>query len=116
MKGFKLVFILSFFVLSNCSSGGRQGSIDEDRFVDIYVEVALAREVQLERGLSRDDYLKNIFQRYNFTYEEFQAALKFYQKNPERWERLFKKIVSKLRTIEVGERKPERRKIHKIEP
>lgn len=102
MKGFELLFILSLLILSNCSSRGKQGSIDEERFVDIYVEVALAREVQLERGLSRDDYLKNIFQRYNFTYEEFQATLEFYRKNPERWEKLFNKIVRKLKTIKVG--------------
>ena len=103
--------VLSLLLFS-CS--GRQRIIPRDVLTDIYVDMFLADQwLEDHRSeKSRTDTLlfyDPIFQRYGYTFEDYDRSVQHYLKDPERFSKIFRDAAQKLRDKEDQyEKKAER--------
>jgi hypothetical protein len=88
-----LAFIFLF------TSGCHQNKIiDEEKFIEIYTDIIIARDTTSvkEISASNDSIIKNVLVKHNVTLQEYQATVDYYNQESERWEKFFSKAIKYL--------------------
>ena len=87
-------------LLASCS--GRPRIIPRSTLADIYAEMFLADQWLADHGSERRKadpslFYDPIFQRYGYTFEDYDATIKRYLKDPEKFSKVFKDASIKLK-------------------
>ena len=91
---------LLVFLLASCS--GKPRIIPRSVMKDIYAEMFLADQWLADHSSERKKvdttlFYDPIFERYGYTFEDYDASVKYYLKDPERFSRIFRDASIKLK-------------------
>jgi hypothetical protein len=91
---FKIV-ILSFllFLLSGCDTNK---IIEEEKFIEIYTDIIIAKDTVSETTMSKNALIKSILVKYNVTFDEYKTTVEYYNEDSERWEKFFAQAITYL--------------------
>lgn len=98
-RGILGVLVLAV-LLSSCS--GRQRIIPRATLTDIYAEMMLADQWLSDHSEARTTadttlFYDPIFKRYGYTFEDYDASVRHYLKDPEKFAKIFKNASLKLK-------------------
>ena len=85
------------FFLSGCSQNNK---IDEDKFIKIYTDIAVAQDTLKAATYNFDSLKTVVFKRFGITSKDYNSTIDYYNQDPQRWEKFFDKVtayVEKLR-------------------
>ena len=71
-------------------------TLPENKFVDVYVKLSIANEMFASDSLKLKEEKRMIFEQAQVTPEEMDRFVSRYNLKPERWVRIWKKILEKL--------------------
>jgi membrane protein insertase Oxa1/YidC/SpoIIIJ len=105
---YKVVFILLVLVIIALVLFliFRPKSPDEDKFVEVYVQLSIAQTKYQDDQTKLDQERKRIFSKYKFSQKDLNRLIKFYQKHPEKWVQLWEKINQRLSEL-IEREKPQ---------
>ena len=92
--------VLLVCLLASCS--GKPRIIPRNEMTDIYAEMFLADQWLADHPAERKKvdimlFYDPIFDRYGYTFEDYDASVKYYLKDPERFSRIFRDASAKLK-------------------
>lgn len=70
--------------------------LSEEKFADVYVQLSIAKEIFAADTIQLEAEKKRIFEEAGVTQDEIDAFVKRCNQEPDRWARVWKKIVGKL--------------------
>ncbi len=88
-----ILCILVFFLIHVFRS---PSGLSEDEFVEIYVQLSMASEMFAPDTLKLKEEKKRVYEAAEVTQDEIDDFVKRYNQKPDRWARVWKKIVEKL--------------------
>jgi hypothetical protein len=88
-----LVFLLLSF---ECS---KEKIIKEDKFVSIYSDMLIAQDTVLLTSVGVDSLRQAVFKKYNVTQELYKATLDYYNRDTDRWETFFDKVIAHVENL-----------------
>jgi hypothetical protein len=91
-----ILLICIIVVLAIIGSHRSPSEISENKFVDVYVQLSLADELYASDSLKAMEEREKIYRQAKVTPEEMDSFVKEQRQQPERWERIWKKIMQKL--------------------
>ncbi len=97
-----LLAIALFFILNNLRTPSK---LSEDKFAEVYVQLSIASEMYESKPVELEQERKKILEKYDVTQDEIDHFIEEYNQDPERWARVWEKIVRKLEE-EKGEANP----------
>jgi len=105
---YKVVFILLVLVIIALVLFliFRPKSPDEDKFVEVYVQLSVAQTKLQDDPAKLEAERKRIFSKYKFSQKDLNRLIKFYQKHPEKWVQLWEKINQRLSEL-IEREKPQ---------
>ncbi len=74
----------------------RHRSPDEDKFVEVYVQLSIAQTKFQDDPDRLAAERKKILSEYKYSQKELDRLIKFYQKHPAKWVELWEKITQRL--------------------
>ncbi|MCJ7458086.1 MAG: DUF4296 domain-containing protein [candidate division Zixibacteria bacterium] len=74
----------------------RPKSPDEDKFVEVYIQLSIAQMKFQDNPERLAAERKKVFSEYKYSQKELDRFIKFYQKHPEKWVELWEKISQRL--------------------
>jgi len=81
----------------------------EKKFVEVYIQLSLAQLKFKDNPEKFKAEKERIFSEYEFSQKELDKFLKTYQKNPERWVKLWEKINQRLSELIERNKSPQSR-------
>ncbi|MCJ7577178.1 MAG: DUF4296 domain-containing protein [candidate division Zixibacteria bacterium] len=85
-----IILFIIFYPLKTSSK------LSEDKFVEVYVQLSIASEMYDTSSTKSEEERKKILKQYNVTQEEIDHFIKEYNQNPEKWAKVWEKIVRRL--------------------
>ncbi|HZW39923.1 MAG TPA: DUF4296 domain-containing protein [Ignavibacteriaceae bacterium] len=85
-----LLYIFLAFTFSACN---QKPPIEEEKFINIYVDIAIAQDTAQS---SMEDIKKIIFNKYKVSSKEYNSTIQFYEDNPELWQGFFDKALERI--------------------
>jgi uncharacterized membrane-anchored protein YhcB (DUF1043 family) len=70
--------------------------LSEDKFVEVYVQLSIASEMYDTSLTKLEEERRKILEKFGVTQEEIDHFIKEYNQNPEKWAKVWGKIVRKL--------------------
>ena len=95
-----LLFLFPLIVLffSSCEN---KNIISEDTFIKIYADLLIAQDTSFIDSneidttfWQADSFKQMIFSKHNITIMQYEETLKYYNQNPELWEKFFEKAIA----------------------
>ncbi|HVP37482.1 MAG TPA: DUF4296 domain-containing protein [Terriglobales bacterium] len=95
---YKVVFIILALILIALALFliFRPKNPDEDKFVEVYVQLSIAQTKFQDDPAKVDSEKKRIFSEYKFSQKDLKRLIKYYQKHPEKLVQLWEKINERL--------------------
>jgi len=90
------VFIICILVFLWLCVLRSPSELSEDKFVEIYVQLSIAKEMSAADTVKLKEEKERIFEKAGITQDEMNAFVKRCNQKPDRWARVWKKIVEKL--------------------
>ncbi len=90
------VFLLCIIAIMLFRALQPSSKLTEDKFVEVYVQLSLAKEQFTSDTLELRKEKERIFERNGITPEEIDRFIRRYNQKPEDWGRVWKKIVDRL--------------------
>jgi hypothetical protein len=89
------IFILTFllFLLSGCDTNK---IIEEEKFIEIYTDIIIAKDTVSETTKSKDAVIKGVLAKYNATLDDYKTTVEYYNEDSERWETFFAQAITYL--------------------
>ncbi|MGQ9798016.1 MAG: DUF4296 domain-containing protein [Ignavibacterium sp.] len=97
MKKIYHILTLSLVIFISCEE---KPSVEEDKFVKVYVELISAPDSISVDSTKFFDYKKKVFSNFNLTEKDYEQTVKFYNKDPKRWGDFFNKVVKHIEAID----------------
>jgi len=90
-----VLFLLAilFIIFNHPKTSSR---LSEEKFVEVYVQLSIASEMYDTSSTKLEEERKKILKQYNVTQEEIDHFIQEYNKNPEKWAKVWEKIVRRL--------------------
>ncbi len=88
-----ILCVFVFLLLLNLISSSR---ISEDKFVEVYVQLSIAQEMFAQDTLKLQEEKRKIFQEAKVTPDEMNKFVEKLNQRPEKWSRIWKRIVEAL--------------------
>lgn len=85
------IFVFLWFVVLRSSS-----ELSEEKFAEVYVQLSIAKEMFAADTIQLEAEKRRIFEEARVTQDEIDAFVKRCNQKPDRWARVWKKIVGKL--------------------
>jgi hypothetical protein len=70
--------------------------LSPEKFVEVYVQLSVASEMYDTDPAKLEQERKKIFEKFGVTQQEIEHFIKEYNKNPEKWAKVWEKIVRRL--------------------
>ena len=106
-KAIEMIKIVPFFFLVllammtfHCA---RDPGLSDDEFVDLYIQLAIMWESCQTHPDQWSEERGRIMAQEDISLEEFRAFVERHREDPERWARIWEKIVQKLETMNQEE-------------
>jgi hypothetical protein len=91
-----LIFCILYFL--SCSSEHRsQIPAKHQRFVHVYIELLKLKEKGISPQKACLDSSLAILRKYQYTQEEYDRTLAYFNQKPERWEAFYKEVLEQLK-------------------
>ncbi len=91
---FKITFLaLIFFLSIDCN---QNKIIEEEKFIEIYADIIIAKDTTSASSKSKDDVIKNVLAKYDVMLDEYKTTIQFYNQDSKRWEKFFAKAIASL--------------------
>jgi adenylate kinase family enzyme len=96
------LLILIYFSLSilllipGCS---KKNVIDEDKFVKIYADLVIQQDTLKNLSVKNDSLKQIVFKRYNVSEKEYKKTIDYYNNDPRKWEKFFKRVKGYLEKL-----------------
>jgi hypothetical protein len=96
------ITLLIIAALAGCIifSGCSKSKIPEDKLVNIYADIVIARDTTANPSISREELDKSVFRKHNVTEEDYVQSIKSMNDNPEQWGKFFDKVIVHIQTIQ----------------
>jgi hypothetical protein len=85
--------IILFIIFSRLKTFSK---LSEEKFVEVYVQLSIASELYDTSSTELEEERKKILEKYSVTQEEIDRFIKEYNRNPEKWAKVWEKIVRRL--------------------
>ena len=96
---FFLIFISA--VLISCS---KSSTIDEIKFVKVYAEMIFMQDTS---SLTQSEIKNSVLKKYNVKKFEFNETIKFYNADPERWQKFFDSTIVYIEKLKPTPKQPD---------
>ncbi len=70
--------------------------LSEEKFVEVYVQLSIASEMYDTSSTELEEERKKILEKFGVTQQEIEHFIKEYNQNPEKWAKVWEKIVHRL--------------------
>mgnify|MGYP006291638771 CR=1 FL=1 len=116
-----VMMLFSGLVLSGCHSGTKNEKyiLEEDKMVDVMVDVHMAEAVLRNKRISGDeldkltsDYYSKIFSKHEITQQQFDSSIVYYEDHIKDFNEIYEKVIVRLNK---KQRKAEQAKKEKLE-
>jgi hypothetical protein len=91
--GVVLLLVVLFIIFSSLKTSPR---LSEEKFVEVYVQLSMALETFDADSGDLEQERKKVLDRYGVTQEEIDEFVMDYNQNPEKWAKVWERIVQKL--------------------
>lgn len=78
----------------NLTGCGNKKIINEDKFVKIYTELIIAKDTSSSVPSGKNVLLKKVLSRFNVSEEQYKETIDYYNRDPEKWRKFFRKAIS----------------------
>lgn len=92
MRLFILSLVLSLVCCSNSPTETKP--LEDNEFIEIYCDVVTKFDITNRR--LQQAFVDSIFTHHNVSSAEFEKTVNYYKQNPDRWQKIFDKIVAEL--------------------
>jgi hypothetical protein len=94
----QFILILIFLLFFSCS-GHRRSDLSEkhQRFAHLYVELLQLKDKNLTSQKAYIDSSVAILHKYQYTQEEYDQTLAYFNKKPKRWEVFYEEVLEQLK-------------------
>jgi len=96
---FIIVCLVTLLSVIAVSSKEKSKEMTQEEFVQLYVELSRAAEAYLSDSLRLVEVQDSIFNSSGFTRDDFEAFKEKIDKQPEKWEDVWKAILAKIEAI-----------------
>lgn len=93
MKYYSPYWFLFFFIFSFLVSCSNESPIEEEKFVKIYTDILILQDTTFTSSDSLKIFKEEIFSRYGIDSLAYSNTINYYNKEPERWEGFFNKVL-----------------------
>ena len=95
LSSFFKIFILAFllFLLPGCN---QNKIIQEEKFIEIYTDIIIAKDTVSETAQAKDAVIKGVLTKYNITLDDYKTTVEYYNRDSERWEKFFAQAITYL--------------------
>ena len=83
--------LILLFALEGCS---KNKILNEDKFMKAYVDLIITQDTANVPIAKFDSVKALVFKRNGITSEEFNSTIKYYNRNPQKWQDFFRKATS----------------------
>ena len=87
------LLIILFIVFNRLKTSSK---LSEDKFVEVYVQLSIASEMYDTSLTELGEERKKILEKFGVTQQEIEYFIKEYNKNPEKWAKVWEKIVRRF--------------------
>lgn len=95
MKKFYYTLFLVLIISIACEE---KPPIDEKKFVILYSNLISAPDSISVDNLKFKEYKQKVFSEFGFTQKQYEKTVEFYNKDPEKWEEFFRKVIKHIET------------------
>jgi Domain of unknown function (DUF4296) len=88
------VLALSVLLIS-CSGEPK----NQDKIIDAYIDLRIAEDTLKADGPELDKLKTEILNKNNLTEKEYEAAINYYNENPQMWDNFYNKIIARADTL-----------------
>ena len=92
--------IIAALLCFGAAYAGEKTTLTREKFIDLYVQLSIAAEQNLNDSLKLVQVQDSIFKAFGTTREEFDKFRKKIDEEPEKWEGIWKEIVQKLSELD----------------
>jgi hypothetical protein len=85
MKYFSSIFIYLPVILITFTACDETPPIPDEKFLELYVDLLIIQDTTATTNFSLDSVKILVLDRYNVSLDQYDAMLKYYNSNPERW-------------------------------
>ncbi len=92
------IFSLSvlFLLLFSCN---KEKIIEEDKLVHIYSDMLIAQDTVTLSSTGLDSLRDAVFKKYNVTEELYKKTIDYYNRDSNRWESFFDKVIAHVENL-----------------
>ncbi|MFQ6031817.1 MAG: DUF4296 domain-containing protein [Candidatus Zixiibacteriota bacterium] len=91
---FSLFFLIILFIIFN--SQKTSSRLSEEKFVEVYVQLSFASKMYETNPAKLGQERKKVLEQHAVTQEEIDRFIKEYNINPEKWAKVWERIVRRL--------------------
>jgi hypothetical protein len=109
-KWVHLLYLICVLFFTSCEN---KNIIPEDTFVKVYADFLIVQDTSFidsrEKGTTpeqADSFKQMIFRKHNITHKQYEETLKYYNQNPELWEKFFEKAIAYVENQKKKSRPP----------
>ena len=85
-----IILFIIFYPLKTSSK------LSEEKFVEVYVQLSIASEMYDTSSTKSEEERKKILEKFGVTQQQIDHFIKEYNQNPEKWAKVWEKIVRRL--------------------
>jgi hypothetical protein len=91
---FMIIFLaVVIYMSSGCN---RNKIIEEEKFIEIYTDIIIAKDTDSETKQSKDAIIKSVLAKYNVSPDAYKTTVQYYNQDSERWEKFFAQAITYL--------------------
>ncbi len=111
-KIIKYIFLsFLFFTISFLPGCSKNKIIDEEEFVKIYTDIVIAQDTSNVAANKFDSLKTVIFKRHGITNKEYSSTIEYFNKDPQRWEKFFDKVIAYIDKLRMQSSTPDKSKL-----
>lgn len=107
-KIFLVLFVISLSVgFQSCK---KSPVIDEKKFIKIYAHMIFMQDTT---SLTQSEIRDSVFKKYNIKKNEYDEMIKFYNADPERWQKFFDSTIVYIEKLKPTPKQPDEKSLPK---
>ena len=104
MKNLLSILFCVFIPVISFISCQHGPSIPEEKFVKVFSEMTIMQDTT---SLNQAQIRKDVLKKYNFSEDDYSKTIKYYNSDPERWNKFFDKVLVYLQDLQAETKRHE---------
>jgi hypothetical protein len=88
---FLCIPLFSLILFSSCSN---EKVIEEEKFIEVYVDLLIMQDTTSANQNSIDSIKSIVFQKHSITAKDYEQTIELYNSSPEKWDEFFDKATA----------------------